>query len=1540
MSFFSMPSARRCWTSSFEQRKVFAVLRLKWTAEIKRLRQWGLLAACLPFAAMAAGTLAGNKALTSSPNQPSNASIDYTISYQCSGTIAADKCYGAKVVDQLDPKVRIRTLPATPAGALYKICAGAAPDRATCTALGTAPNLPAGEKLTFFLSTAPHIADVLDNGSPSNLQIQVYQDPTLTVSGDSITNSVDYVWKPTPTDPEDKNSASSGPVTATATDKTTISKSVTLDGAAGYESRYQIQVCRHPSGAGNDTGWLEPTNITLTDTLPANANFRSASPAPSSNAGGVLTWSNLALAANQRCTNVSLSVDYPAGDLSQIKNNQASVTYTPKGESTPVTKSSNAPHTLQAPDPKFGGSKSQSDAIGNAGQPLSYTLSCRNNGNLLLNSCTVTDTVPDTLNVGNINSGGGQLEYWKTTGATACPAEIAPATNVGAYNGASSALTGIGTDRVCRIRVTWNSEILPTNTASATLAGTVCGADSTACASGATISSFPHNMVNTATFAAVSPQGPIGAQSHSTTFVVRSAAGNPTIAPRASKTASGTSIVPGNPIVFTLSMRNDHEYSSAPEQVDIVNPVFADLLPAELELNPLGLGAISATGTLPAGCNQDPAITITDNYNSTGRTLVKFDWTGTNCKMVRGEVPRQFTIATRVKQGTLPTATLRNRVTFLGSGTLGATSSENCSATPTADNPVTGAICQTTDAQSAGFAVARFASASSRKGVKGQLDSAFGYNNVDSIGRTVPGGAVAWQLEIVNDGNVAMDAIDIVDMLPFSPADGGTSGASRGVGTNVPAFAGSTWSPRFVDSLHPTMLLSPSNTPVTGDIYYTNAPNPCRSGAGTDPSIIKTLPGNSGFGACNPMTLLAPGVSLSNPANPPAAGVAGQWSTVLPANPGHVSAFRIKMNPANQTIPVGQSLRIEFLMQAPFDAPVVGGAGCTGGASQGAICTNVAWNSFGFQYKDTDGSVYNGAAPSSVGVMVQLPEAANASYGNYVWYDTNKDGVQNEPTENGINNVLVELWFDDGTGTLKLIGAQRTTNNPEVGPEQGRPGYYLFQDLPPTTGSQRYFTRFYAPDHVLGSNAASDWRATQPNAGGNDARDSDGVTTPGSHSTPGASDGAINMEKQGYVESNSVPLASGQHFRDADQGFFRIVPKLSLGNRVWLDTNNDGIDNDGAAGALGSGTGIAGVAVQLWKSDGSAMVQTTVTNATGHYLFTDLDVGEYRVVIPATSFAGGGPLNGYFSSGTTLDATNTPIDEGGKVGTTPEVGQVTASSRLEASDHGLKTTAVIGTIPVGSIVSTPIDLQPGTPTGEINSNDDTSKSAPRGKTQGRDDPAVDDHSDLTIDFGFFTPGVNPMQGTKSGAQLPGANVVRWTLTWHNDSIAPAEGVRITDEVPVGSTMHGDPTCTPSGGTVLKTCTYEPPSVAFPRGRVVAVADFGSSNPKNAAAHPLSVVFDVVVNDWKTAATLQNRGAAEWGAKGVPPTSTPTNPPVGPTGPTPGPYDPTGVTTPTPPKTPSTMLTPSPIPVDSPWALLALMLSLGWLARKHYARSRM
>ena len=66
---------------------------------------------------------------------------------------------------------------------------------------------------------------------------------------------------------------------------------------------------------------------------------------------------------------------------------------------------------------------------------------------------------------------------------------------------------------------------------------------------------------------------------------------------------------------------------------------------------------------------------------------------------------------------------------------------------------------------------------------------------------------------------------------------------------------------------------------------------------------------------------------------------------------------------------------------------------------------------------------------------------------------------------------------------------------------------------------------------------------------------------------------------------------------------------MNLGNRVWFDPNNDGLDNDGPGGAPESGTGVGNVRVALFTAGGQYVAETT-TSASGYYTFSGLAEGE------------------------------------------------------------------------------------------------------------------------------------------------------------------------------------------------------------------------------------------------------------------------------------------------------------------------------------------
>lgn len=182
-----------------------------------------------------------------------------------------------------------------------------------------------------------------------------------------------------------------------------------------------------------------------------------------------------------------------------------------------------------------------------------------------------------------------------------------------------------------------------------------------------------------------------------------------------------------------------------------------------------------------------------------------------------------------------------------------------------------------------------------------------------------------------------------------------------------------------------------------------------------------------------------------------------------------------------------------------------------------------------------------------------------ASLGDYVWSDLDRDGEQ-DTGEPGIEGVTVNLYNDLGV----LVGTT-TTNSV---------GYYHFGDLQPGTYGVG-FPVTLGNGHVL---------TIADNA--TDTTDSDADV--------------------GTGKTTTVVLTAGQNYPDFDAGY--VSPLASLGDYVWLDLDKDGVEGLGEPG-------IQGVTVTLLNSAGIA-IGTTTTNATGYYVFTDLQPGTYSVQFP------------------------------------------------------------------------------------------------------------------------------------------------------------------------------------------------------------------------------------------------------------------------------------------------------------------------------------
>ncbi len=96
--------------------------------------------------------------------------------------------------------------------------------------------------------------------------------------------------------------------------------------------------------------------------------------------------------------------------------------------------------------------------------------------------------------------------------------------------------------------------------------------------------------------------------------------------------------------------------------------------------------------------------------------------------------------------------------------------------------------------------------------------------------------------------------------------------------------------------------------------------------------------------------------------------------------------------------------------------------------------------------------------------------------------------------------------------------------------------------------------------------------------------------------------GSVVNTATASAQYNGNPVNSNQ-----DQVTVTALKTASIGNYVWLDENGDGVQDAGEAG-------IPNVTVQLLNSLGNP-VASTVTDANGGYLFTNVALGTYTVVV-------------------------------------------------------------------------------------------------------------------------------------------------------------------------------------------------------------------------------------------------------------------------------------------------------------------------------------
>jgi len=175
--------------------------------------------------------------------------------------------------------------------------------------------------------------------------------------------------------------------------------------------------------------------------------------------------------------------------------------------------------------------------------------------------------------------------------------------------------------------------------------------------------------------------------------------------------------------------------------------------------------------------------------------------------------------------------------------------------------------------------------------------------------------------------------------------------------------------------------------------------------------------------------------------------------------------------------------------------------------------------------------------------------------GDFVWYDTDADGIE-DIGEEGIPNVAVDLYIDSNDSGALEIGVDQLVASTQTDADGG----YLFPKLEPAA----YF--------VDVTDAAND---------------------------NGPLNGMVHTLGNQSMNDPAGPinLAAGGVYKDADFGYVReLNGKALIGDTVWYDANGDGKQQPGELG-------IEGVTVFTSPQDGFIPPMAALTDENGHYWF-------------------------------------------------------------------------------------------------------------------------------------------------------------------------------------------------------------------------------------------------------------------------------------------------------------------------------------------------
>jgi uncharacterized repeat protein (TIGR01451 family) len=498
-----------------------------------------------------------------------------------------------------------------------------------------------------------------------------------------------------------------------------------------------------------------------------------------------------------------------------------------------------------------------------------------------------------------------------------------------------------------------------------------------------------------------------------------------------------------------------------------------------------------------------------------------------------------------------------------------------------------------------------------------------------------------------------------------------------------------------------------------------------------------------------------------------------------------------------------------------------------------------------------------------------------ASIGNFVWDDTNGDGVQ-DAGETGIEGVVVHLL--DGNG------------NPVDNPMNPGTPYTVTTD----TEGAYVFNNLPAGDYQVQFDLPAGYTPSLQNQGGDDALDSDINTT-------------------GRTET--ITVAAGENNTTVDAGLYRPV---SLGNFVWQDNNANGIQEDGEPG-------LENVEVRLLDEQGNPVDNPNnpgnpyivQTDADGSYIFNNLAPGNYIVDFVTPNDYAISPQNqgGAEENDSDADVTTHRTDvvtlNSGDANEDVDAGMYQAASignKVWRDDNrdglqddwepGLEGVVVELLDGDGNPVDDPAN--PGTPytittgaNGEylfenLIPGDYQVKFTPPAdhnpvdKDQGGDDTRDSDidmttlttdtitlvsgEDNTTVDAGFYALYANvfdPPSAVKTVSDS-GENEIEWKMVWINDGNMVAINTQILDDVPAGTTyVSNSVLCEARGLSTTSVCVYDSAENRI-RWEGDIAPDPGGTTEDNSVNEVVITYRTTVPEDMET---VENQAAANWDANG-------------------------------------------------------------------------